>query len=82
MPESLFDRIILSCSNPADIVFDPMFGTAAALALAKRLGRKTLGCEISRPYYDRAVERMAAAVSSRKRRPTKDRNVSKSLQIA
>jgi len=50
MPEQLLGRIIKACSNEGDLVVDPFAGSGTTLAVAKKLGRKYLGTEISEQY--------------------------------
>lgn len=44
-PQELLFRIILSTSNPGDIVLDPFSGSGTTAAVAKRLGRRFIGFE-------------------------------------
>ena len=44
-PEALLARVILSASRPDDLVLDPFCGTGTTGAVAKRLGRRFVGCE-------------------------------------
>ena len=46
-PEKLLERIILSCSNPGDIVFDCFMGSGTTQAVAMRLGRRFIGADIN-----------------------------------
>ena len=50
MPEQLLGRIIRVSSNPGDVVLDPFAGSGTTLAVAKKLGRSWLGCELSEEY--------------------------------
>lgn len=50
MPEAVLERIIRVASNPGDVVLDPFAGSGTTLAVAKRLGRKYLGIELSPDY--------------------------------
>lgn len=50
MPEAVLERIINAASNPGDLVVDPFAGSGTTLAVAKRLGRKWYGCELSEAY--------------------------------
>ena len=59
MPEQLLARIVRACSNEGDVVFDPFGGSGTTLAVAKKLGRKPLGCELSDEYADRIESRLA-----------------------
>ena len=53
-PEALLYRVILSSTNPGDIVLDPFFGTGTTGAIAKRLGRHFIGIEKEQSYIDGA----------------------------
>jgi modification methylase len=58
-PEALLQRVLLSASNPGDLVLDPFFGTGTTGAVAKRLGRHFLGIERDPVYASAAAERIA-----------------------
>ncbi len=60
MPEQLLGRIIRACSNPGEIVLDPFAGSGTTLAVAKKLGRRWLGCELSPDYAARVETRLRA----------------------
>ena len=60
MPEQLLGRIIRICSHEEDVVLDPFSGSATTLAVAKKLGRRWLGFELSPDYVKRGTERLAA----------------------
>jgi len=60
MPEQLLGRIIRTCSNPGELVLDPFSGSATTLAVAKKLGRRFLGFDISKDYVQYGLERLAA----------------------
>jgi modification methylase len=59
-PEALLSRIILSASNPHDVILDPFFGTGTTGAAAKRLGRSFIGIERDEGYAQAAEGRLAA----------------------
>ena len=59
-PEALLARVILSSSRPDDLVLDPFNGTGTTGAVAKRLGRRYIGCERDKAYADAAMKRIAA----------------------
>ena len=59
MPEQLLGRIIKACSNEGDLVLDPFAGSGTTLAVARKLGRKYLGCEISKEYVTQTAKRLA-----------------------
>jgi len=60
MPEQLLGRIIRGSSNAGDTVIDPFGGSGTTLAVAKKLGRRFLGCELSEAHAARIRERLAA----------------------
>lgn len=59
MPERIMERIILLSSNPGDVVLDPFSGSGTTCAVAKRLGRRWLGIELSGLYAAKSRERIA-----------------------
>lgn len=59
-PESLLYRVVLSSSNPGDVILDPFFGTGTSGAVAKKLGRRYIGIERDRDYIAVALDRLAA----------------------
>jgi modification methylase len=59
-PESLLYRVILSSTNPGDVIVDPFFGTGTTGAVAKKLGRHFIGIEKEQAYIDGANRRIAA----------------------
>jgi site-specific DNA-methyltransferase (adenine-specific) len=58
-PEALLYRIILSSSNPADVVMDPFFGSGTTGAVAKKLHRRWIGIELEETYVELARRRIA-----------------------
>ena len=68
MPEQLLGRIVRVSSNPGDVVLDPFAGSGTTLAVAKKLGREWIGCELSDEYVRAATERLAA---NQRRRPAR-----------
>jgi len=58
-PEALLYRIIISTSNPGDIVLDPFMGSGTTGAIAKKLGRNFIGIEKEEFYIKIANERIA-----------------------
>ncbi len=59
-PEALLYRIILSSTNPGDLILDPFFGTGTSGAVARRLGRRFIGIEQEPRYIELARTRIAA----------------------
>lgn len=59
-PEGLLYRVILSSSNPGDVVLDPFFGSGTTGAVAKKLGRNWIGIERDEKYIRVAQTRIEA----------------------
>ncbi len=59
-PEALLARVLLSASRPDDLVLDPFCGTGTTGAVARRLGRRFVGCEREAGYARAAEKRIAA----------------------
>jgi modification methylase len=59
-PEGLLYRVILSSSNPGDVVLDPFFGSGTTGAVAKKLGRNWIGIEQDQKYIKVAQKRIDA----------------------
>jgi site-specific DNA-methyltransferase (adenine-specific) len=56
-PEELPRRLISLFSFREDVVLDPFLGSGTTCAVAKRLGRRSVGVDIDRDYCERAAER-------------------------
>jgi DNA modification methylase len=63
-PEALLYRVILSSTNPGDVVLDPFFGSGTTGAVAKKLGRNFIGIERDKKYIKVAQKRIAAITSA------------------
>ena len=59
-PESLLYRVLLSSTEPGDVVLDPFFGTGTTGAAAKMLGRHYIGIEREQDYIRVAKSRLNA----------------------
>ena len=58
LPEALLTRIILASSNPGDVVMDPFVGSGTTVVVAKRLGRRYIGIDLSETYVERTRARV------------------------
>jgi len=58
MPEQVLGRIIRTCSNPGELVLDPFSGSATTLAVAKKLGRRFIGFDLSEQYVRYGRDRL------------------------
>lgn len=84
-PEALLERIVLASSNVGDMVLDPFSGSFSTCAVAKRLGRKSMGIEINEEYIKIGIRRLdlpspytCEELAKEKRRKTK--NLSKKVR--
>ena len=57
-PEALITRILLSVTNPGDVILDPFFGTGTIGAVSKKYNRKFIGIENKKKYIKFAKERI------------------------
>jgi len=62
-PEALIERIIRGCSNPGDLVLDPLCGTGTTPAVAKRLARRYIGIDREGKYVRAAESRLNCVIS-------------------
>jgi DNA modification methylase len=58
--EELLTRIITASSQPGDLVADFFCGSGTTLAVAEKLGRRWIGCDLGRPAVQMARERLLA----------------------
>jgi len=65
-PEKLLAKLILSSTNPGDLVFDPFMGVGSSLAAARKLNRRFLGVEIDKQYCLLAAKRLHLAESDKR----------------
>lgn len=54
----LIKDLILDNSNEGDIIFDPCAGSLAHCLVAKENGRRYVGCELNKEYFDSGIERL------------------------
>jgi modification methylase len=71
-PEALLHRILMSSTQPGDIVLDPFLGTGTSAAVARRLSRHYIGIERHPAYVEAALGRV------RRVRPVSDDGISHS----
>lgn len=57
-PLKLFKQILLDYTQPDDIVLDCFLGSGTTAVAAKELGRKYIGFEINKTFYDIALDRL------------------------
>ena len=64
-PEKLMAKLILASSKPGDRILDPFVGSGTTAVVARKLGRKYCGIEISREYCLWAAKRLRNAAHDR-----------------
>lgn len=62
-PELLLERIINASSNPGDTVMDCFCGSGTTLAVAQRLGRRWIGCDINLGAIQTTTKRLNQIIS-------------------
>src|SRR5262245_1338646 len=69
MPEAVLERIIRVATNPGELVIDPFAGSGTTLAVAKKLGRRFLGVELSDVYADGVRKRLQMIEFAEEKKP-------------
>ena len=60
-PLAILDRIIKSCSNVGDLIFDPFIGSGSMAIAGIVNNRRVVGCELNTDYLDIAINRIKSA---------------------
>lgn len=60
-PEALLERVVLSVTEPGDLVADPFCGSGTTPAVAHRLGRRWVACDVSERAVALTRDRLAAS---------------------
>jgi adenine-specific DNA-methyltransferase len=61
-PERLIDRIVCCSSNPGDLILDCFAGSGTTAAVAQKLGRRWIGCDINKGAVQTAAKRLRSIV--------------------
>ena len=61
-PEALLERIIKASSNPGDIVLDCFIGSGTTAAVAQKLGRRWIGCDINKGAIQLTSKRLQGII--------------------
>lgn len=56
-PLKLLERVVLSSTNPGDIVLDPFTGSSTTGLAAHKHGRRFIGIDIEKEYLDLSIKR-------------------------
>ncbi len=57
-PEDLIARIVLSVTNPGEVVFDPYMGAGTVAVVSRDHGRHFMGAELEPRYHSVAMRRL------------------------
>jgi len=57
-PEELLERILATSSNPGDLVLDCFIGSGTTAAVAQKLGRRWIGCDINKGAIQTTAKRL------------------------
>ena len=57
-PEPLLERLIAASSNPGDLVLDCFIGSGTTAAVAQKLGRRWIGCDINKGAIQTTAKRL------------------------
>ena len=57
-PEELIEPCVLASTKTGDIILDPFFGSGTTGAVAQKLGRKWIGCELNKEYESLQNQRL------------------------
>ena len=80
-PIELVERLVLSMTEPGDLVLDPYMGVASSAVGALRHNRRAAGAELDETYYEIGVERIRAEWNGALRTRPMDRPVYEPLHV-
>lgn len=63
-PEALLERIIKASTNAGDLVLDSFCGSGTTMAVAQRLGRNWIGCDINIGAIQTSTKRIATIINN------------------
>jgi DNA modification methylase len=62
-PEALIERFVLAASNPNDLVLDCFLGSGTTAAVAQKLGRRWIGCDINKGAIQTTCKRLQTIIT-------------------
>ena len=74
-PEALLERIINGSSNVWDIVMDCFMGSGTTCAVAQKLGRRWIGCDINTGAINTTIKRLTNIIEGQKDNLKSDSNL-------
>lgn len=76
-PEALLERIIKASSNPEDIVLDCFIGSGTTAAVAQKLGRRWIACDLNKGAVQLTSKRLQGIIKNQ----ISDKNGDKQLAL-
>lgn len=70
-PEELIARVIALASKPGDIVMDCFVGSGTTAAVAQKLGRRWIGCDINKGAIQTSAKRLQGVIAEQIGAPPK-----------
>ncbi len=61
-PEALLERVISASSNPGDLILDCFIGSGTTAAVAQKLGRRWIGCDINKGAIQTTAKRVQSII--------------------
>ncbi|KOF53387.1 site-specific DNA-methyltransferase (adenine-specific)/adenine-specific DNA-methyltransferase [Sulfuritortus calidifontis] len=68
-PEELLERIVRTCSNPGQLVFDCFMGSGTTQAVAMKLGRRFIGADINLGAIQTTTKRLIKVAEELRQKP-------------
>ncbi|MCX6907804.1 MAG: site-specific DNA-methyltransferase, partial [Verrucomicrobia bacterium] len=62
-PEKLVERIVEINSNPGDLVLDCFLGSGTTAAVAQKMGRRWIGCDINKGAIQTTIKRLEGIIT-------------------
>ena len=67
--EALLTRVLKTATQPGDWVLDPFMGSGTTLAVAQKLGRRWIGCDVGYGAVQTARRRLQAVIQAQSKTP-------------
>ena len=61
-PETILERILSACTNPDSMILDCFLGSGTTAAVAQKLGRRWIGCDINQGAIQTASKRLQGII--------------------
>jgi DNA modification methylase len=71
-PEDLLEKVLLSSSNEGDLVMDCFVGSGTTCAVAQKLGRKWIGCDINLGAIQTSTKRTSKVLEEQQKEGIED----------